>query len=116
MSAHHYLEIVMIAISIGLSSYCFTLARRVKNLNNLESGLGGAIAVMIAEIERLERAVHEARTEALSATHSLAAEIQRAKDERAFWVLQQKFADSTGREAGSMLRKRYRRKEAANEI
>lgn len=115
MNIHQFYEISLIGFSIGLSWFCFSLARKVKNLNDLESGLGGAIAVMISEVERLESAVQDARAETTNATSSLAAEIERSKQERAYWAMQQKFTNSHGLDGKSLIRKRQRRKDSVNE-
>ncbi len=94
MTIAQILQIFLITFSVGLSGFCFTLARRLRKLNDLESGLGGAIAVMTSEIGRLEKSILLAKAEATRATQSLADEIERAKEERAFWMLQQKFAEA----------------------
>lgn len=94
MTISQILQVALLAFSGGLAVFCFLLARRLRKLNDLESGLGGAIAVMTSEISRLERSIHAAKTEATQATQGLAGEIERAKEERAFWLLQQKFAEN----------------------
>ncbi|MDQ7776243.1 hypothetical protein [Paracoccus aminovorans] len=108
MTIAQVLQIALIAFTIGLSGFCFTLARRLRKLNDLESGLGGAIAVMTSEIGRLEKSILLAKAEATSATQALADEIERAKQERAFWMLQQKFAES-GQPRPARLQRRRRR-------
>lgn len=72
----------LVAACLAVSLYCHVLARRLRKLNDLESGLGGAIAVMAAEVARLEAAITGARDEAERASRALAAEIARAQDER----------------------------------
>lgn len=108
MTIAQLLQIVLIAFTIGLSGFCFTLARRLRKLNDLESGLGGAIAVMTSEIGRLEKSILLAKAEATGATQALAEEIERAKQERAFWMLQQKFADAGPARAPRLQRRRRR--------
>lgn len=108
MTIAQVLQIALIAFTIGLSGFCFTLARRLRKLNDLESGLGGAIAVMTSEIGRLEKSILLAKAEATSATQALSDEIERAKQERAFWMLQQKFAES-GQARPARLQRRRRR-------
>jgi uncharacterized small protein (DUF1192 family) len=93
MTAVQLLQILLLGFTVGLSSLCFILARRLRKLNDLESGLGGAIAVMTSEIGRLEKSILLAKVEATSATRSLSDEIERAKQERAFWMLQQNFSE-----------------------
>lgn len=92
------MQAILAVLAAGVGAYCVVLARRLRRLNDLESGLGGAIAVMTAEIARLEAAMEAARAEATAASRALSAEIERAKGERAFWVMQQQFgADRTAR-------------------
>lgn len=95
MTAYDVFQIILAVACLGVAIYCHVLAARLRRLNNLETGLGGAIAVMTSEISRLEGAICAARAEALAATQTLQAEVDRAKEERAFWVLQQKFAEAT---------------------
>ncbi|WP_353143163.1 hypothetical protein [Paracoccus sp. (in: a-proteobacteria)] len=104
-------QLSLIAFTIGLSGFCFVLARRLRKLNDLETGLGGAIAVMTSEIGRLEKSILFAKSEAISATQSLSKEIERAKQERAFWMLQQKFAE-TGLPRPTRVQRKRRREEA----
>lgn len=85
-------EFLLLALSAALSIYCFMLSRRLKRLNDLETGLGGAIAVMASEVDRLERTIHAARSEVAQAQAGLSQEVKRAKEERAFWTLQQQFS------------------------
>lgn len=86
------LQITLTTLGAALAVFCFVLARRLHRLNDLETGLGGAIAVMTAEIGRLEAAIGAAKAEATAATRGLADEIERAKGERAYWAMQQQFA------------------------
>ncbi len=76
------LQGALIAACLAVSLYCHVLARRLRKLNDLETGLGGAIAVMTAEVARLEAAIAAARDEAAQAGRMLAAEVERARDER----------------------------------
>lgn len=106
MTISQLLQAGLLVFSVALALFCFVLARRLRKLNDLETGLGGAIAVMTSEISRLERSIHAAKTEAMSATRALSHEIERAKEERAFWVLQKKFAESAGTGPGRLRRRR----------
>ncbi|HWL57204.1 MAG TPA: hypothetical protein VNQ78_11125 [Paracoccus sp. (in: a-proteobacteria)] len=106
MNLSQILQMALLTFSLGVGFFCFVLARRLRRLNDLETGLGGAIAVMASEIGRLERSIHAAKTEATVATRGLAEEVERAKEERAFWVLQKKFSDSVP--ATTRLRRRRR--------
>ena len=108
MTISAILQIVLITFMVGLAGFCFALTRRLRKLNDLETGLGGAIAVMSSEISRLEKSILLAKSEAMAATKSLSAEIERAKEERAFWVLQKKFSDSISARPARLQRRRRR--------
>lgn len=82
------LQVALCVFAGALALFCAVLSRRLRRLNDLETGLGAAIAVMTSEIERLERAIGAAKAEATAATQNLASEIERAKSERAYWALQ----------------------------
>lgn len=114
MTIAHLLQVVLIAFTVGLSGFCFALARRLRKLNDLETGLGGAIAVMTSEISRLEKSILLAKSEATAATQALAGEIERAKEERAFWMLQQKFAEIAPPRPLRLQRRRRKEGMAAN--
>lgn len=77
---------------VALAVYCAVLARRLRRLNDLESGLGGAIAVMAAEVGRLEVALERTRVEASAAGTDLAAQIEHARKERTLWAIQSRLA------------------------
>lgn len=88
-----YLKLALILGCIAVAFYCHLLSGRLRRLNDLETGLGGAIAVMAGEVARLEHAITQARDEAKAATHGLAAEILRAEDERIRLRLGQQLSD-----------------------
>ena len=91
MSMAELLQGGLALAAAALALFCFVLARRLRRLNDLETGLGGAIAVMAAEIARLEAALAAAQAGATDASDGLAREIEKAKSERAYWALQQQF-------------------------
>lgn len=90
MTLEQLMQILLLVACVGLGVFCLTLARRLRKMNDLESGLGGAIAVMAAEVDRLERAIRAARDEATAASERLADEIETARRERAIWDLRQR--------------------------
>lgn len=128
MSIDHLLQGGLLLACLGLAVFCITLARRLRRLNDLETGLGGAIAVMAAEVDRLERAIRSARDEATSASRALADEVAAARRERALWDLRQKIAAAAmapaddapppaparKAEAELLLRRRRKRQEAGH--
>jgi hypothetical protein len=52
---------LMIAGAFGAAAYCHVLARRLKRFQTLEGGLGGAIAVLSAQVDEMTRALERAR-------------------------------------------------------
>ncbi|WP_134724870.1 hypothetical protein [Paracoccus luteus] len=100
-------DIALAAFGAVLAAFCFVLSGRLRRLNDLETGLGGAIAVMTAEINRLEAAIGAAKAEATAATKALATQVERAKTERALWTLHQ--------QQGSARRPLRRRRSAETE-
>lgn len=64
--------------ALAAAGYCFVLSRRLKRFNQLESGMGGAIAVLSAQVDDMTKALERAQ-----ATASLSAEQLRALTERA---------------------------------
>lgn len=113
MNAAEILQGGLAVAAATLALFCFVLARRLRRLNDLETGLGGAIAVMTAEIARLEAAIAAAQREATEATQRLAAEVEKARAERALWTLQARFAPAAG-ETAPARRLRRRTAEAAD--
>lgn len=102
---------IIISGSLVLMLFCVILARRLRRLNDLEQGLGGAIAVMAAEIDRLDQSIRLARQEATIAGETLAAEVQKAQSERARWDLHLKMREAVAYEPerGGVTRLRRRR-------
>lgn len=94
MTLEHAFQAALLAASLGLGSFCLMLSRRLRRLNDLETGLGGAIAVMAAEVDRLEQAIRSARAEATAAGQALSSEIAAARKERALWDLRQKITQA----------------------
>lgn len=94
MTMEYLFQAALTVASVGLAGFCLVLARRLRRLNDLETGLGGAIAVMAAEVDRLERAIRVARDEATEASKALAREITTARKERALWDLRQRIGQA----------------------
>lgn len=94
MTLDHLFQAALLAASLGLGAFCLILSRRLRRLNDLETGLGGAIAVMAAEVDRLEIAIRSARTEATEAGEALSREVAAARKERALWDLRQKITQA----------------------
>lgn len=64
-------DMLMIAGAVGVAVYCQILAGRLKKLSTLESGMGGAIAVLSAQVDDLTRVLEKARGAANGSAASL---------------------------------------------
>jgi len=64
-------DILLVAGALGAGFYCFVLARRLNRLNDLESGVGGAVAVLSAQVDDLTKTLEAARNTAGESTGSL---------------------------------------------
>ncbi|HET9067687.1 MAG TPA: hypothetical protein VFN28_03510 [Amaricoccus sp.] len=58
--------------------YCWVLARRVRELKSLDSGLGGAIVTLTRQVELARTTLEEARTASRDTRHDLAQLVARA--------------------------------------
>lgn len=54
-------DILLVAGAIGAGFYCFVLARRLNRFNDLEKGVGGAVAVLSAQVDDLTKMLDAAR-------------------------------------------------------
>lgn len=73
-------DILLVAGALGAGFYCFILARRLARFNDLENGVGGAVAVLSAQVDDLTRTLSAAQKTAGASTASLDALTQRAED------------------------------------
>ena len=96
-------------LPVPLALYCYVLSRRLRKLNDLESGLGAAIAVMSAEVARLDRSIRRAKAEAEQAAHDLCGTIATARDEQAQLALQQDITRAVGTSARRLRPRRAKR-------
>lgn len=64
-------DILLVAGALGAGFYCYVLARRLSRFNDLENGVGGAVAVLSAQVDDLTRTLHAAQQTAGESTRSL---------------------------------------------
>lgn len=64
-------DILLGAGAIGAGLFCYVLSKRLKALNTLEGGMGGAIAVLSAQVDDMTRALQAARTAAGESSRQL---------------------------------------------
>lgn len=72
-------DVLLAAGALGAGLYCYVLALRLKQFQTLESGMGGAIAVLSAQVDDMTRALDRARGAAGGQVAALQAETQRAE-------------------------------------
>lgn len=54
-------DILLVAGALGAGVYCFVLARRLAKFNDLEAGVGGAVAVLSAQVDDMTRTLKAAQ-------------------------------------------------------
>ncbi|MHA6347348.1 hypothetical protein, partial [Roseivivax sp. CAU 1761] len=72
-------DILLVTGALGAGFYCFVLARRLTRFTDLESGMGGAVAVLSAQVDDLTRTLGAAQAAAGSQTGALEAVTARAE-------------------------------------
>lgn len=80
-------EIGLFLSTLALGGFCFIIWYRLKKLSNLEEGLGQAIAVMVLEVERFEKALQALKPETEIISKDLNVAVERARAERKIWDL-----------------------------
>lgn len=64
-------DILLVAGASGAGLYCFVLARRLSRFNDLETGIGGAVAVLSAQVDDLTRTLAAAQKTASTSAATL---------------------------------------------
>jgi len=65
-------DILLVAATLGASIYCVILSRRLRRFTDLEKGVGGAIAVLSAQVDDMTKTLAHAQDSAERSTGSLA--------------------------------------------
>ncbi len=73
-------DILLVAGALGAGFYCFILARRLTRFTDLENGVGGAVAVLSAQVDDLTRTLSAAQKSAGDSSKSLEELTDRAED------------------------------------
>jgi len=73
-------DILLAAGAIGAGFYCFILGRRLKKFNSLEQGVGGAVAVLSAQVEDLRKTLTAAQQTAATSAETLSDMTYRAEE------------------------------------
>lgn len=72
-------DILLAAGAFGAGLYCFVLSRRLNRFNDLEKGVGGAVAVLSAQVDDLTKTLQKAQDTANMSTLSLDGLTERAE-------------------------------------
>lgn len=72
-------DILLIAGAAAAALYCIVLSRRLKRFNDLEKGVGGAIAVLSAQVDDMTKTLSAAQQTAVGSNESLAGLTERAE-------------------------------------
>lgn len=72
-------DVLMAAGAFGAAVYCSVLSARLKKFTTLETGMGGAIAVLSAQVDDMTRALDSARGATIGSAASLEALTLRAE-------------------------------------
>lgn len=64
-------DILLLAGALGAGLYCFVLSNRLRRFTDLEKGVGGAVAVLSAQVDDLSNALSAAEGTADSSVRTL---------------------------------------------
>jgi hypothetical protein len=71
-------DILLTSGAFGAGIYCYVLASRLRRFTKLETGMGGAIAVLSAQVDDMTRALEAAQTSANGSVSNLSLLAERA--------------------------------------
>ena len=72
-------DILLVAGALGAGLYCHVLARRLSRFNDLENGVGGAVAVLSAQVDDLSKTLSSAKEAANGSSETLEQLTERAE-------------------------------------
>jgi hypothetical protein len=72
-------DILLAAGALGAGLYCYVLARRLRRFNDLEKGVGGAVAVLSAQVDDLTKTLEAARLASGESSDALSDLTERAE-------------------------------------
>lgn len=64
-------DIFLSAGALAVGFYCFILARRLRRFTDLDTGIGGAIAVLSVQVDDLSKALRQAEGSAARSAETL---------------------------------------------
>ncbi len=72
-------DTLLAAGALGAAIYCIVLSRRLKRFNNLQNGMGGAVAVLSAQVDDMTKTLLKAQSAAGKSADQLGDLTQRAE-------------------------------------
>ena len=73
-------DILLVAGALGAAFYCFILGRRLNRFNDLEKGVGGAVAVLSSQVDDLTKTLTAAQRSAGHSAETLSDLSRRAEE------------------------------------
>ncbi|RPE64630.1 hypothetical protein EDD53_2389 [Pacificibacter maritimus] len=73
-------DILMLAGTFSVAIYCIVLAKRLSRFTDLEKGVGGAIAVLSAQVDDLSKMLLKAQSTAIASGENLKSLTERSED------------------------------------
>ncbi|WP_425039978.1 hypothetical protein [Primorskyibacter sp. S187A] len=73
-------DILLVSGALGAGLYCFVLSRKLAKFNDLEKGVGGAVAVLSGQVDDLTKALEKAKGSATVETQRLEELTKRAEN------------------------------------
>jgi hypothetical protein len=65
-------DVLLMAGALGAGLYCLVLSRRLRRFTDLEKGVGGAVAVLSAQVDDLTKTLNRAQATAKGSVETLA--------------------------------------------
>ncbi|MEI4264062.1 hypothetical protein [Roseovarius sp. D0-M9] len=72
-------DILLVAGALGAGFYCYILSRRLSRFNDLETGVGGAVAVLSVQVDDLTKTLEAAQNTAGASGAALETLTERAE-------------------------------------
>ena len=73
-------DFLLVSGALGASIYCYILGRKLNRFNSLEKGVGGAVAVLSAQVDDLEKTLSVSQKMAIVSANTLTELTTRAED------------------------------------
>lgn len=73
-------DILLMSGAVAAGFYCWMLSRRLRRFTDLEKGVGGAVAVLSAQVDDLTKALAQARATAKTSVSALSSANERAEN------------------------------------